>query len=111
MVAAVWLTPGRISRAKARVFGNEAFSESRALLAFASVGPSRRIEARRSTASDAVAATVLLKFVTRSFSCSSLRPRPSVVRFSPAMSRDRSWSSVPRKASATIAVPRSERAP
>ena len=45
IVAAVSLTPGRISRAKARVFGNEAFSASSALLAFTSVGPSRRIEA------------------------------------------------------------------
>ena len=73
------------------MLGNEAFSASSARSAFCSVGPSRRIEALRLAACDAVAATVVLKLVTRSRSSTSLRPRPSVVRLRPSMRRERSW--------------------
>ena len=45
IVAAVSRTPGRISRAKARVGGKARLSEASAALAFSSVGASRRIEA------------------------------------------------------------------
>ena len=59
MVDAVSRTPGRISRAKARVGGNAALSESNALLALRSVGASSRIEARRLPDSDANVAVVV----------------------------------------------------
>ena len=47
IVAGVSRTPGRISRANARVGGNAALSDASAALAFSSVGASSRIEVRR----------------------------------------------------------------
>ena len=79
IVAAVSLTPGRMSRANARVGGNARLSEANAALAFASVGASRRIEALRSSDSLANAAIVVLKFVIRSLSWPSLRISAPVV--------------------------------
>src|SRR3954447_22689554 len=68
IVAGVSRTPGRISRANARVGGNAALSEVNVRSALASVGASRRIEALRLPASDAKAAVVPLKLVIRSLS-------------------------------------------
>ena len=79
IVAAVSRTPGRISRAKARVGGKARLSEASAALAFSSVGASRRIEALRLLDSLANAAIVVLKFVIRSLSWPSLRISAPVV--------------------------------
>src|SRR3954466_3968184 len=63
IVAGVSRTPGRISRANARVGGNAALSAANARLALSSVGASSRIGVRRLPASDANAAVVPLKLV------------------------------------------------
>ena len=108
IVAGVSRTPGRISRANARVGGNAALREASAPLAFSSVGASSRIEVRRLSDSDANAAVVMLKFVIRSLSCSSLRISAPAVRAVPSISRERSSpGSCPRNASKTCAVERS----
>ena len=102
IVAGVSRTPGRISRANARVGGNARLSEASAALAFSSVGASRRIEARRLASSLANAAIVVLKFVIRSLSRPSLRISAPVVRAVPFSSRATSRSgSVPSSASLT----------
>ena len=108
IVAGVSRTPGRISRANARVGGNAALSEANAVLAFSSVGASRRIVACRLSDSEAKAAVVRLKFVIRSLSCSSWRISAALVRAVPSIRRERSFpGSWPRKASKTWAVERS----
>ena len=114
IVAAVSRTPGRISRAKARVFGNAALR-----LSSARVGAlQRRAEqADRARAGSPPARPsrrpCVLKFVTRSCSCSSLRPRPSVVAAQAARSGATGRAcSVPRSASVDDrACPCSARAP
>ena len=108
IVAGVARTPGRISRAKARVGGNASLSDASAPLAFSSVGASSRIEARRFDSSDASAAIVVLKLDTSSPSCTSLRTSPAAALAAPSISRARSCSgSSPSSASLTCASERS----
>src|SRR5207342_1144864 len=73
IIAGVARTPGRISRANARVGGKAALRLANALLALLIVGPSSRMEALRLSDCEANAAIVVLKFEIRSLSCSSLR--------------------------------------
>ena len=105
MVAGVCSTPGMSSSAKARVGGKARLSASKAVLAACSVGGSSRMVASRSPERDANAAMVRLKLVMRSLSCSSLAPRPAVVRCRPTMSLERSCGSVPSRAWLTSATP------
>src|SRR5687767_9646228 len=71
IVAGVSRTPGRISRANARVGGNDAFSESNAGRARSRTRGSSAIVSRRLFSSDANAAVVVLKLVIRSLRDSS----------------------------------------
>ena len=104
IVAGVSRTPGRISRANARVLGNELLSEVSALSAVSSVGASRWIDWRRLPDCDANDAIVVLKFVIRSLSDASFWSRPLVVLSRPAIRFDRSCGCSPRNASLTIEV-------
>ena len=106
-MAGVSLTPGRISRAKARIGGKAAFRLSSAGFACSSTSGSRWIVCWRLSDSAANAATVRLKFVTKSLSCASLAESSSeTLALSDMTSSERSCSSVPSAASFTIAMPR-----
>jgi hypothetical protein len=108
IVAGVSRTPGRISRANARVGGNAALSDVSARLALISVPGSSRTERRRLRDSEANAAIVALKFVIRPRSAFSFWISAPVVRAVPSSSRERSRAgSVPSSASNTCEVDRS----
>ena len=108
IVAALSLTPGRISRANARVGGNARLSEASVALAFSSVPGSRPIEVLRLSCSLAKAPIVVLKFVIRSLSRPSLRISAPVVLAVPASRRATSRDgSVPSRPSLTCDAPRS----
>ena len=106
-MAGVSLTPGIISSAHARVDGKAAFRLSSAGCAASSTSGSSWIVAPRFCCSVASAPTVVLKFVIRSFSWTSLLASAAKIFCCPAISLDRSWASLPSVAWFTIAAPRS----
>ncbi len=74
-------------------------------LATWSVGPSSRIDARRSACRAANAAVVVLKFEMKPLRSSSLVASAAATRPNAAMSRGRSRGDEPRSAVFTIAEP------
>ena len=104
IVAGVSRTPGRISRANARVGGKERLRASNARSAWARVGGSWRIVVRRLFCSAANAPIVVLKLEISPWSWDSLRPRPADVFWRPARSLERSSGSMPRTASLITAL-------
>ena len=102
IVAGVSRTPGRISRAKARVLGNEALRCVSALSACSSVGPSSAIDRLRLDCSAASAPSVVLKLVTKPLSDSSLDESALVTLPVLSTRPERSCCSRPRNAWLTI---------
>ena len=108
IVAGVSSTPGVRSRAKPSSWGSVASRLTREVRAFSRVGPSRWMAAVRLVCSRAKIAKKRLKFVMKSFSCSSLVPSAVVTLASPLISLPRSCGSVPSSALLTSAEPRSD---
>src|SRR3954453_14799667 len=102
MVEGVARTPGRISRANARVGGKAPLSAANARLALRSVGDSSRIVAWRLFDWAANAPVVTLKLVIRFCSALSLLSSAPATLPKLSISFERSWRSSPSRAWLTI---------